>query len=189
MPVLAALCDRYVVVLCLSYFSSFSTTNTSFLTANTTMVRMEARKAYTMEAPLQFRWYKAGMQHYIPAELRKPYCGFCAGAKTKAKKLHFKPFLRLIILDNVNSVKSKCYELVALVKNVRTYHDCSLMYFTETWLNNIRDLCVDLTGFNMLRADWNCTACGQKKGGRLAPFVNNRWCNSNHITPKERICS
>ena len=30
---------------------------------------------------------------------------------------------------------------------------------------------------------------GKRKGGGLAVFVNDSWCNSGHITVKEQVCS
>ncbi len=92
-------------------------------------------------------------------------------------------------MGNVNSLSNKCDELEALVKNQRTYRECSLMCFTESWLdNNITDSCVDLTGFSTVRADRDAKASGKKKGGGLIMYVNNRWCNPGHITVKDKIC-
>lgn len=33
------------------------------------------------------------------------------------------------------------------------------------------------------------TKSGKKNGGSLAAFINNRWCNSGHITIKKQLCS
>eukprot|EP00064_Thunnus_orientalis_P018456 superscaffoldBa00004262_g18555 len=53
-------------------------------------------------------------------------------------------------MGNVNSLPNKSEELEALVKNQRAYRECSLMCFTETWLNNnIPDSCVELPDFSM----------------------------------------
>jgi len=126
-----------------------------------TMVRRAAGPIYKRETLRQFHLFKVGSQGLIPAKLRKLYCGCRAD---KVKRLHFKPVLPSIILGNVNSLKNKFDELVALLKNIRTY-ECSLMCFM-TWLNGkIPNSCVDLTSFTMLRAVWDCTACGKKKGG------------------------
>jgi len=48
---------------------------------------------------------------------------------------------------------------------------------------------VDLAGFQLVRADRSCTESGKKKGGGVAVYVNNGWCNPGHITVKERVCS
>lgn len=60
--------------------------------------------------------------------------------------------------------------------------------FTETWLSPMTpDTAVTLDGFKLLRAD-RTRESGKRKGGGLAVFVNDRWCNSGHITIKERLC-
>ncbi|XP_023812835.1 uncharacterized protein LOC111947686 [Oryzias latipes] len=48
---------------------------------------------------------------------------------------------------------------------------------------------VSVTGFTLVRADRSAAQSGKKKGGGLAVFVNDRWCNPNHITVKEQHCS
>lgn len=60
------------------------------------------------------------------------------------------------------------------------------MCFTETWLHSdIPDHNVSIDGFQIVRADRDCTKIGKRKGC----LVNNRWCNPGHITIKQRICS
>ncbi|KAI4900464.1 hypothetical protein NFI96_027611 [Prochilodus magdalenae] len=39
-----------------------------------------------------------------------------------------------------------------------------------------------------MRADRNAKLSGKSKGGRLVLFVNIRWCNTGHVTVKERFC-
>lgn len=93
-------------------------------------------------------------------------------------------------MGNVNSLPNKCDELEALLRDQQLYRECSLVCFVETWLNNnTLDACVEIPGFYMVRADRDAKASGKNKGGGLILFVNNRWCNSGHITMKERICS
>ncbi|XP_044041003.1 uncharacterized protein LOC122870707 [Siniperca chuatsi] len=126
---------------------------------------------------------------YLSAELKKQYRRCRASAKLKARKWRYKPCVPSILMGNVNSLPNKSEELEALVKNQRAYRECSLMCFTETWLNNnIPDSCVDLPGFSMVRADRDARASGKNKGGGLVLFVNNRWCNPDHIIVKEKIC-
>ncbi|XP_023808257.1 uncharacterized protein LOC111946947 [Oryzias latipes] len=48
---------------------------------------------------------------------------------------------------------------------------------------------VSVNGFTLVRADRSAAQSGKKKGGGLAVFVNDRWCNPNHITVKEQHCS
>uniref|UniRef100_A0A3P9CG55 Phospholipase A2-like central domain-containing protein n=1 Tax=Maylandia zebra TaxID=106582 RepID=A0A3P9CG55_9CICH len=60
---------------------------------------------------------------------------------------------------------------------------------TESWLTSLTpDTSVTLPGFQLLRAD-RTRDSGKRKGGGLAVFVNDRWCNPGHITVKEQLCS
>jgi len=59
------------------------------------------------------------------------------------------------------------------------------MCFTETWLHdNVPDTIVSLAIFQLVRVNRR-----QKKGGGVAIYVNNTWCNPGHIIVKERMCS
>lgn len=66
---------------------------------------------------------------------------------------------------------------------------CALiMLFTETWLTGITtDSNAALDGFQLLWAV-RMEESGQRKGGGLAVFVNDRWCIPGHITIKEKLC-
>uniref|UniRef100_A0A3B1JXG3 Reverse transcriptase domain-containing protein n=1 Tax=Astyanax mexicanus TaxID=7994 RepID=A0A3B1JXG3_ASTMX len=92
-------------------------------------------------------------------------------------------------MGNVNSLANKTDELAALVRNQRTYWECSLFCFTETWLTaSIPDANVNIPGFVTVRADRDSARSGKSKGGGLAILINNRWCNPGHVTVKETIC-
>ncbi|KAI3352035.1 hypothetical protein L3Q82_020850 [Scortum barcoo] len=72
----------------------------------------------------------------------------------------------------------------------REYRECSLMHFTETWLNHLTpDSLVQLDGFHLVRADRNIRESGKKKGGGIALFVNDKWCNPGHIHVKKQRCT
>jgi len=63
------------------------------------------------------------------------------------------------------------------------------MVFTETWLTEFTPCThAALDGFRIIRAD-GTTESGKRKGGGLAVFVNDRWCNSGHITVKVQTCT
>ncbi|KAI3357165.1 hypothetical protein L3Q82_015622 [Scortum barcoo] len=80
-------------------------------------------------------------------------------------------------------------ELAALTRHQREYRECSLLLFTETWLTALTpDTAAELDGFTLLRADRRSKESGKRKGGGLAVFVNDRWCNPGHITVKEQHC-
>ncbi|KAI3363579.1 hypothetical protein L3Q82_011590 [Scortum barcoo] len=57
---------------------------------------------------------------------------------------------------NVRSLPNKMEELAALTRLQREDQECSLMHFTETWLNDLTpDSLVQLDGFHLVRADRN----------------------------------
>ena len=147
------------------------------------------RRVYSREELFSLKRSKSGGYHPIPAEIKRCSRGCRAGAKVKARKWRYKPFLPSVIMGNVNSLPNKSDELEILVKTQKVYRECSLMCFTETWLNpNISDSCVELPGFTLIRMDRDTKASGKKKGGGLALFVNQRWCNPSHITLKVKMC-
>ncbi|KAI3375849.1 hypothetical protein L3Q82_004127 [Scortum barcoo] len=91
-------------------------------------------------------------------------------------------------MGNVRSLPNKMDELAALTRHQREYRECSLLLFTETWLTALTpDTAAELDGFTLLRAD-RSKESGKRKGGGLAVFVNDRWCNPGHITVKEQHC-
>ena len=134
-----------------------------------------------------------GFFHPIPAELRRRRRGCRAGDKVKArlaaKRWKYKPSVPSIVMGNVNCLTNKTDELAALVRTDKTFRECSLLCLSETWLTqNIPDANVDLPGFTTVRADRDCGRSGKSKGGGLALFINNRWCNQGHVTVKEIVC-
>ncbi|XP_070776873.1 MAX dimerization protein MGA a [Enoplosus armatus] len=100
-------------------------------------------------------------------------------AERRARRKRFKTVHPLIIMGNVRSLPSKMDELAALTRHQREYRECSIMVFTVTWLTQlIPDTNATLDGFQLLQADRTKKSC-----------VNDRWCNSGHITIKEQLCS
>ena len=81
-------------------------------------------------------------------------------------------------------------ELTALTRLQREYWECSLICFTETWLNKLSpDSHADLDGFQLMRADRKAKESSTREGGGIAMFVNKRWCNPGHIRVKEQYFS
>ncbi|KAI3369253.1 hypothetical protein L3Q82_007798 [Scortum barcoo] len=80
-----------------------------------------------------------------------------------------------MIMGNVNSLPNKIDELAALTKNLKTFRECSLLCLTETWLTaSIPHANVELPDFSTVRAARDTRACGKRKGGGLALYVNKR---------------
>jgi len=75
-------------------------------------------------------------------------------------------------------MSNKIDELAALVRNDKTFRECSLLCFTETSLTgNVVDANAELPGFHMVRADRDCKQSGKREGGGLALYVHIR-----HVT-------
>ena len=88
-------------------------------------------------------------------------------------------------MGNVRSLGNKMEELPALARGQRDYRrECGLMCFTGTWLREVTpDPNTAIEGFQ----DRIHRQCGKKRGGGVAVFVNNRWCNPGHIHVTESI--
>ncbi|XP_029924039.1 uncharacterized protein LOC115371064 [Myripristis murdjan] len=124
----------------------------------------------------------------VPRELKRRRRGSRAGAARRTRRRRYRPVLPSIIMGNVRSLPNKMDELAALTRHQRDYRECSIMMLTETWLTELTpDTAADLDGFKLVRAD-RTRESGKRKGGGLAVFVNDRWCNSGHITIKEQLC-
>ncbi|XP_054866081.1 uncharacterized protein LOC129348770 [Amphiprion ocellaris] len=126
----------------------------------------------------------------IPAELRRRRRGCRAGLKRREKRRRYKPSVPSVIMGNVRSLPNKMEELTALTRLQWEYRESSLMMFTESWLNELTpDSLLTLDGFHLVRADRNARESGKRKGGGLAMYVNERWCNAGHISVKEQLCT
>lgn len=76
------------------------------------------------------------------------------------------------------------------MRDLRKFLVCSVLCSADTWpqedtANPIATIC----GFQTFRADRNKSESRKKRGGRIAAFINNRWCNTGHITVKEHFGS
>ncbi|XP_051811558.1 uncharacterized protein LOC127536113 isoform X2 [Acanthochromis polyacanthus] len=92
-------------------------------------------------------------------------------------------------MGNVLSITNKVEELATLTR-LKEHRECSLMCFTETWLNgHTPDSVVSLNGFTLARTDRNAVGSGKKSGGGLAVYVNERWCNPANVHVKEQLCT
>ena len=80
-------------------------------------------------------------------------------------------------------------ELTVLTWHQTDFRECNIMVRTETWLTELTPgTDTNLDGFQLRRADRTAESGKGKRGG-LAVFVNDRCCNSAHITVKEQVCA
>ncbi|XP_032423388.1 uncharacterized protein LOC116723007 [Xiphophorus hellerii] len=126
----------------------------------------------------------------VPKELWRRRRGCRSGAKRRGKRRRHKPAIPAIIVGNVRSLGNKTDEITALVRTQKDYRECSIFCFTETWLHSlIPDSSVEVPGFSLVRGDRDLSKSRKKKGGGVALYVSERWCNPGHVNVKEQICS
>ncbi|KAK0148991.1 RNA-directed DNA polymerase from mobile element jockey [Merluccius polli] len=152
----------------------------------------DSKLVYTRNQLLALRKFDGRVQETIPEELWL-FRGCRAGLKVRTrrmeKKWRFKPAVPSMVMGNVNSLANKTDELASLVRNQKLYRECSLICLTETWLTScIPTANVELPGFSVARLDRDNKPSGKRKGGGLAMYINNRWCNPGHVTVKETAC-
>lgn len=83
------------------------------------------------------------------------------------EKRRFKPSLPSVIMGNVRLLANKMEELTGLVRSQMDNRECSIMCFIETWLHkDIQDQNVSVKGFQIVRADLDCTESGKRKEKR-----------------------
>lgn len=81
------------------------------------------------------------------------------------------------------------YELAALTQHQREYHEVSTLLFGEMWLKaQTPAMHAELNAFRLMWVDMRVES-SKRKGEGLVVFVNDRCCNSGHITIKEQLCS
>lgn len=79
----------------------------------------------------------------------------------------------------------KMHELWVLVRHQKEYWHCSVLWIMKTWLH----LSDTVPSFMTVQAGEDSKLNGKKKSGRIAVFVNERWCYPRHATMKGCLCS
>ncbi|XP_014834141.1 PREDICTED: uncharacterized protein LOC106911834 isoform X2 [Poecilia mexicana] len=131
-----------------------------------------------------------GVRPVVPDEIQRRRRGCSSGVKQREKRRRHKPAVPAIIMGNVRSLANKADELAALVRTQEDYRVCSIFCFTETWLHAlVPDNTVEIPGYSLVREDRDFSKSGKSKGGGIALYVSQRWCNPGHINVKEKICT
>lgn len=99
------------------------------------------------------------------------------------------PPLPSVFLSNAQSLRHKTDEPEIWAKFKSEIKECCLLAITEIWLNEgDEDSDLALTGFGCpFRLDRSSEATGEKRGGGVCFYVNQRYCN--HIIVREAICT
>lgn len=131
-----------ILVLCLSLIVGLFYTSPGDTNSRSTIVytREDLLALCSIRIPLMERLV-------IPNDIRRRRRGSRAGLKCWERKRRYKPCFPSIIMGNVRSLPNKMEELTALTRLQREYCECSIMCFTEAWLNGlITDSIVTLDG-------------------------------------------
>ncbi|KAK0135746.1 hypothetical protein N1851_028369 [Merluccius polli] len=133
--------------------------------------------------------YPAPRTMKLPPELKRRKRGRRSGCRVRNNQRKFKPVLPSVIMGNVRSLANKVDELAALVKYDRMFRQCSLLCFTESWLNdNVPAAYTEMDGFTMIRHDRDLGKTGKCGGGGVCMYINKQWCHPGHVTEKRRVC-
>lgn len=129
------------------------------------------RLVYSSKELLTLRRARAGTVPKLPDETCRPYRGRKAGAKLKAKQLarrwRYKSAVLSVIMGNANLLPNNIDKLAVLVKNIKTYKECSVFCFCETWLTaSIPDANMALPA-----SAWQELISGKRKEAVVAVYV------------------
>lgn len=114
--------------------------------------------------------------------------GTRAGARVKFRNRRHRPYVPAVTFGNVRSLCNKIDELRTDCRYLYEYRESCIIGITESWLDcSIPNSAMDINGFNLVRNDRVPELCGKKKGGGVALYINDRWCNN--ICVKKSICT
>ncbi|XP_053272124.1 uncharacterized protein LOC128430166 isoform X2 [Pleuronectes platessa] len=92
--------------------------------------------------------------------------------------------LPMIVLSNVHSLRNKMKELRHLI-TTKDFALSSVLCFTESWLTEATpDSAVELTDFQLLRADRDPILSRKKNGGGICFYINHGWCSDVEVILK-----
>ena len=101
----------------------------------------------------------------------------------RERKRRFKAAFPSIIMENLRSLANKMGELEALTRKNLEFQQCSLMCFTETWLQEI------ISRLQHLSAWISDNKGGQKYEEERKKQRSCRFCKPGHATVKHCFCS
>ena len=112
--------------------------------------------------------------------------GCRGGARLKYRRRKHRTPVPSLMFGNARSLRNKIDELSAHCKFDYAYRDCSIMAFSETWLQDRdSDSTVDIQGYSLWRHDRQGTT--KQRGGGVCAYINERWCKQ--VTVKKTVCN
>ena len=89
---------------------------------------------------------------------------------------------------NVRSIVNKADELRVNCRYLYEYRDSCVLGLCETWLDeNIPNPTLEVNNFTLFRCDRNKRITGKTRGGGIAIYINERWCNNYSIN--KQLCT
>ena len=139
-----------------------------------------SNKAPALKLPSEMTVTMAVSDIHIDTKRKKRKRGRRGGVLVRFRKRTFKAPLPGIALSNARSLCNKKDELYFLIKSRRDFNDCSIICFSETWLDGKTPenaLCPE--GYTSYRGDRDNNLSGKKGGGGVCILVNQRWCTDS----------
>ncbi|KAK3548324.1 hypothetical protein QTP70_010182 [Hemibagrus guttatus] len=92
-----------------------------------------------------------------------------------------------IHLVNLRTLLNKIDKLVLLSRINKDFSNSAALCFTESWLNDaILDNTLNLSGFQLFRADQVAEPAGKSRGSGTCFYINERWCTD--VTVLKKMC-
>ncbi|KAK1801166.1 hypothetical protein P4O66_022662 [Electrophorus voltai] len=136
------------------------------------------------------RWPTEILRENKGRDARKQPRGKRAGVRNRLRAWAHRAPLPSILLANVQSLDNKLDDLWARIKVQRDIRDCSLLYFTESWLNPaVPSHAIQQAEFFSVHRMDRTADSGKSRGGGVCVMVNNRWCNNANVVTLARSCS
>lgn len=153
---------------------------------NTSILRYDTAELLSLNTSC--KWNVSG-QSIIPDDIRKKTKrGKKAGTRMKMRRRKSKPFMPAVTFGNCQSLQQKIDELRANTRFLYQYREACCIALTETWLkDSIPDSAMQIPNFTIIRSDRTQADSNKIKGGGLALYVNDSWCNNMSI--KHQHCS
>lgn len=101
-----------------------------------------------------------------------------AGALVRLRQIGHRTSLPGIFLSSVSSLMDRLEELQLLVVKICDFSKSSVLCFTDTRLCGLTpDCALQLSGFQLFRADRHAQLSGKSKSGGICFYINSSWCN------------
>ncbi len=137
----------FLLLLCVSWalyagwFAQYKTIHSHYF--GVPWFHTPATSSWNTSMELEFLWHTCWWRYGDPDRSHDRRAGVKVRERIE-RDWTFKPFPPSVIMGKVRSLTNKTDELTAMVNSQRAYRECSLLGFSETWLNgNILTACLN----------------------------------------------